>query len=54
MEGVIDQHGEGVILRKVNSLYEHGRSRALVKLKVRRRRGREGGSRRGRSGGRDN
>ena len=34
--------GEGVILQKLFSAYERGRSGALVKLKVRRRRGREG------------
>ena len=33
--------GEGVILQKLFSAYERGRSGALVKLKVRRR-GREG------------
>eukprot|EP00026_Physarum_polycephalum_P000538 Phypoly_transcript_00539.p1 GENE.Phypoly_transcript_00539~~Phypoly_transcript_00539.p1 ORF type:complete len:959 (+),score=132.38 Phypoly_transcript_00539:57-2933(+) len=34
VQGVIDAGGEGVILRKMNSLYEHGRSRSLVKLKT--------------------
>lgn len=32
--GIIDETGEGVILRKRASLYEHGRSPNLVKLKV--------------------
>lgn len=31
---VIEGIGEGVILRKVGSLYEAGRSESLVKLKV--------------------
>ena len=34
IEGVLDDGGEGVILRKVGSLYEHGRTTALIKLKV--------------------
>ena len=31
---VIDDGGEGIIVRKVGSLYEHGRSKELLKLKV--------------------
>lgn len=31
---IIDDGGEGVILRKVGSLYERGRNSSLVKLKV--------------------
>ena len=34
VEGVIDNEGEGVILRRITSLYEPGRSPALIKLKV--------------------
>lgn len=34
VQGVIEEGGEGVILRKANSLYTPGRSRSLVKLKV--------------------
>jgi ATP-dependent DNA ligase len=33
---IIDNEGEGVILRKVASLYEHGKTSALLKLKARR------------------
>jgi ATP-dependent DNA ligase len=31
---IIEEAGEGVILRKCTSLYEHGRSADLLKLKV--------------------
>ena len=31
---VIETGGEGVILRKPNSSYEHGKSRSLLKFKV--------------------
>lgn len=34
VEGVINEGGEGVVLRRVKSLYSHGRSSDLVKLKV--------------------
>lgn len=31
---IIDNEGEGIVLRRKNSLYEHGRTPSLVKLKV--------------------
>jgi hypothetical protein len=34
IEGILEDGGEGVILRKVGSKYEHGRTSALIKLKV--------------------
>ena len=34
ISGILENGGEGVIMRKVGSLYEHGRSAAVVKLKV--------------------
>lgn len=34
LHAVIDDEGEGVILRKPASLYEHGRNESLLKLKV--------------------
>lgn len=34
MKEVIENEGEGLILRKVRSIYENGRSSSLVKLKV--------------------
>eukprot|EP00026_Physarum_polycephalum_P001538 Phypoly_transcript_01540.p1 GENE.Phypoly_transcript_01540~~Phypoly_transcript_01540.p1 ORF type:complete len:1069 (+),score=95.14 Phypoly_transcript_01540:45-3251(+) len=34
VQGVIDDEGEGVIMRKVGSLYENGRSPNLIKLKT--------------------
>ena len=34
LQSVIDDGGEGAILRKVGSLFEHGRSTSLIKLKV--------------------
>lgn len=34
VEKIINDSGEGVILRKRGSLYEHGRSPDLLKLKV--------------------
>lgn len=34
MESIIEDDGEGIILRKPNSIYEHGRSNNLFKLKV--------------------
>lgn len=34
VEGIIDHAGEGVILRKRGSFYEHGRSSSLLKMKV--------------------
>jgi ATP-dependent DNA ligase len=33
-EGIIEHDGEGVILRKVHSLYKAGKSSELIKLKV--------------------
>jgi ATP-dependent DNA ligase len=35
VQGIIDYDGEGVVLRKINSFYEPGRSANLLKLKVR-------------------
>jgi len=35
LQSVIEDGGEGAILRRINSLYEPGRSKLLVKLKVR-------------------
>lgn len=34
VENIIEDGGEGVILRKHSSLYEPGRSQNLIKLKV--------------------
>lgn len=34
VQGIIDDGGEGIILRKHSSLYERGRTQNLVKLKV--------------------
>ena len=34
IKGEIESRGEGIIIRKVNSLYEHGRSFSLLKIKV--------------------
>jgi ATP-dependent DNA ligase len=34
VQEVIEDEGEGVIMRKVGSMYEHGRSPNLIKLKV--------------------
>lgn len=34
LRSVINEGGEGVILRKPHSLYEHGRSTSLLKFKV--------------------
>ena len=34
VKGAIESRGEGIIMRKVNSLYEHGRSFSLLKIKV--------------------
>jgi len=34
LQGIIEQGGEGIILRNPSSLYEHGRSRAFLKLKT--------------------
>jgi hypothetical protein len=34
VQTIIDDEGEGVILRKVRSVYECGRNSSLVKLKV--------------------
>ena len=31
---IISENGEGVILRRPNSLYESGRSASLIKIKV--------------------
>lgn len=31
---IIDDDGEGVIMRKPDSLYENGRSKSVIKLKV--------------------
>lgn len=33
-EAILEDGGEGVILRKIGSKYEHGRTPSLVKLKV--------------------
>ena len=33
-ETIVENEGEGVILRRKGSLYEHGRSLSLLKLKV--------------------
>ena len=33
-QDIIEDGGEGVILRKVGSFYEHGRTSSLIKLKV--------------------
>ena len=32
---ILKKGGEGVMLRRPNSLYEHGKSRSLLKYKVR-------------------
>lgn len=34
MQNIIDDEGEGVILRKPSSLYDSGRTESLLKLKV--------------------
>lgn len=34
MEIIINEKGEGMVLRKPEGLYEHGRSKNTVKLKV--------------------
>jgi hypothetical protein len=34
VQGIIDEGGEGAILRKVCSYYDRGRSPDLIKLKV--------------------
>jgi hypothetical protein len=34
IEAILDDGGEGVIMRKMGSQYEHGRTTALLKLKV--------------------
>lgn len=34
LKKIVENNGEGIVLRKPNSLYFHGRSPALVKLKV--------------------
>jgi hypothetical protein len=34
IDGIIDMEGEGVILRRVGSIYKHGKSPLLLKLKV--------------------
>ena len=34
LEKVLMGGGEGIILRRVRSEYEHGRSKSLIKLKV--------------------
>ena len=34
MQSIIDEEGEGVILRRCGSRYEHGRTHDLIKLKV--------------------
>jgi ATP-dependent DNA ligase len=33
-ENIIEDGGEGIILRNVGSFYEHGRTSSLIKLKV--------------------
>jgi hypothetical protein len=35
VDAIIEAGGEGVILRKIASLYESGRSDSLIKIKVR-------------------
>ena len=34
LHGVLEDAGEGLIARKVGSLYEHGRTSSLLKIKV--------------------
>lgn len=34
ISGALEDGGEGVILRKVGSEYEHGRTSSLIKLKI--------------------
>lgn len=34
ISNILEDGGEGIILRKPNSLYEHGKSQQLIKLKV--------------------
>lgn len=34
LQNIINDGGEGVVVRKVNSIYEHGRTPSLLKLKV--------------------
>lgn len=34
LDNVVEHEGEGIILRKLGSIYEHGRSTSLVKIKV--------------------
>lgn len=31
---ILEDNGEGVIIRKLNSIYEHGRTPNLLKIKV--------------------
>ena len=38
-ENIIEDGGEGIILRKVGSYFQHGRTNDLIKLKVCRGRG---------------
>jgi ATP-dependent DNA ligase len=46
LENILKDGGEGAIVRKPASTYEHGRSLSLVKIKV----GEEGGEKIGRGG----
>jgi ATP-dependent DNA ligase len=34
VRGVIEDGGEGIIMRKIKSFYEHGRTTSLLKVKV--------------------
>lgn len=34
VQAIIDDGGEGIIMRKLDSLYEQGRSKSVIKLKV--------------------
>lgn len=34
VERIIEDKGEGIMLRKIGSLYEHGKSQSLLKIKV--------------------
>lgn len=34
MEGIVEGGGEGIMLRKIASFYEHGKSQSLLKIKV--------------------
>jgi hypothetical protein len=34
LRGIVDENGEGVVLRKIGSVYENGRNKSLIKMKV--------------------